>query len=104
MTRNGKDSPAGPFGPWSPTCDRIERGKQLRTLAAIAYMRLGPHHPLVAELRATEHDAMDSSGPKSSSTPCRPCRGVASSRPSSQSRGPPRKPRSRLQLGREGKQ
>jgi hypothetical protein len=51
-------SSAGPFGPWSPTCDRIERGKQLRTLASIAYLRLGPRHPLVAELRAAEHDPM----------------------------------------------
>jgi ProP effector len=49
-------SPASPFGPWSPTVHRDERVPQLRTLRAIAYMRVGPRHPLVAELRAAEHD------------------------------------------------
>jgi hypothetical protein len=46
------------WGPFSPTCHREERVPQLRTLAAIAYLRLGPHHPLVAELQAAETDAM----------------------------------------------
>jgi hypothetical protein len=46
------------YGPWSPTCDRIERGKQLRSLAALASVYLGSDHPLVAELRAAEVDAM----------------------------------------------
>jgi hypothetical protein len=46
------------YGPWSPTVDRIERGKQLRSLAALAAVYLGSNHPLVAELRAGEADAM----------------------------------------------
>jgi hypothetical protein len=46
------------WGPFSPTCHRDQRVPQLRTLAAIAYLRLGPHHPLVAELKAAETDAM----------------------------------------------
>jgi hypothetical protein len=49
---------ADAWGPWSPTCHREERTAQLRTLAAIVHMRLGPHHPLVAALRAAEHDPM----------------------------------------------
>lgn len=46
------------WGPWSPTCHREERPLQLRTLRTIAYLRLGPDHPLIAELRAAETDAM----------------------------------------------
>lgn len=43
------------YGPWSQE-DEIERGKQLRTLAAIAHLQLGANHPLVAQLRAAETD------------------------------------------------
>jgi hypothetical protein len=46
------------FGPWSPTCDRIERGKQLRSLQAILACHHGSDHPLIARLRAAERDAM----------------------------------------------
>jgi hypothetical protein len=46
------------YGPWSPTVDRIERGKQLRSMAALTAVYLGSDHPLVAELRAAETDAM----------------------------------------------
>jgi hypothetical protein len=45
------------FGPWSPTIQREERGKQLRSLASIAHV-FGPHHPLIAELRGAETDAV----------------------------------------------
>lgn len=46
------------YGPWSPTCDRIERGKQLRSLAALVAAHYGSEHPLVSELRAAETDPM----------------------------------------------
>jgi hypothetical protein len=48
------------FGPWSPTIQREERGKQLRSLASIAHVILGPRHPLIAELRRAETDAIAS--------------------------------------------
>jgi hypothetical protein len=46
------------YGPWSPACTTEERGKQLRSLAALAAAYLGSDHLLVAELRAAETDAM----------------------------------------------
>jgi hypothetical protein len=42
-----------PFGLWSPGVDPVERGAQLRALAAA---HLGSSHPLIAELRAAEID------------------------------------------------
>jgi hypothetical protein len=46
------------YGPWSPTCDRIERGKQLRCLQAIIACQLGSAHPLIGILRTGEVDPM----------------------------------------------
>jgi hypothetical protein len=46
--------PPDNYGPWSPACDQVERGKQLRTLSAIVHLQLGPNHPLITELRAAE--------------------------------------------------
>jgi hypothetical protein len=46
------------YGPWSPTVNQVERGKQLRSMAALAAVYLGSDHPLVGELRAAETDAM----------------------------------------------
>jgi hypothetical protein len=46
------------YPPWSPTVGEIERGKQLRSMAAVAYMLLGPCHPLWSTLRRSESDAM----------------------------------------------
>jgi hypothetical protein len=46
------------FGPWSPTIQPEERGKQFRSLASIAHVILGPHHPLIGELRRAETDAI----------------------------------------------
>jgi len=48
-------SPAAPFGPWSPGVDPVERVAQLRSLAGLAAVFCGSHHPLVAELRAAEN-------------------------------------------------
>jgi hypothetical protein len=45
-----------PFGPWSPDIDPVERTAQLRSLAALAAVLVGSHHPLVAELRKAETD------------------------------------------------
>lgn len=47
------------WGPWSPTClGHDRRVLLLRTLRAITYMRLGPHHPLIEKLHKAETDAM----------------------------------------------
>jgi hypothetical protein len=46
------------YGPWSSTCGHEERCRQLRCMAAIAYMLLGPAHPLWRACRAGEADAM----------------------------------------------
>jgi hypothetical protein len=47
------------FGPWSPGLhDPTERKAQLRALQAPALVYLGPHHPLISELRAGETDAL----------------------------------------------
>jgi hypothetical protein len=46
------------FGPWSPTIQHEERGKQLRSLASIAHVILGSRHPLIGELRRAETDAI----------------------------------------------
>jgi hypothetical protein len=48
---------AGLFGPWSPAVDPTERGKQFRSLAALAAVFFGTQHGLVSELRAAEGDA-----------------------------------------------
>jgi hypothetical protein len=49
----------GGYGPFSPgLSDVAERNAQLRSMGAVAYMMLGPHHPLPAELRAAEVDAV----------------------------------------------
>jgi hypothetical protein len=49
------------YGPWSPTIDPLEQGKQLRSLCAIAHLQLGPNHPLTPALRAAEdsQEALD---------------------------------------------
>ena len=45
------------YGPWSPgLCDEVERGKQLRSLQALAAVYLGSTSPLIAALREAEHD------------------------------------------------
>lgn len=44
------------YGPWSPTVSREERGRQLRCMSALAYVYLGPSHPLWSMLRAGETD------------------------------------------------
>jgi hypothetical protein len=45
------------YGPWSPALsDATERKAQLRSMAALALVYLGPDHRLVAELRAAEVD------------------------------------------------
>ncbi len=50
-------TPAG-YGPWSPALsDATERKAQLRSMAALALVYLGPDHRLVTELRAAEVDA-----------------------------------------------
>ena len=49
---------SGAYGPWCPTIDRIERDKQLRSLAALALVYLGPDHRLVADLGDAEVDPM----------------------------------------------
>jgi hypothetical protein len=47
------------WGPWSPACcGHEQRVLQLRTLRTIAYLRLGPDHPWISELRAAETDPM----------------------------------------------
>jgi len=48
----------GGYGPWSPTCDQVQRRLQMRCLSAIAYVYLGPAHPLWRTLRAGETDPM----------------------------------------------
>jgi hypothetical protein len=40
----------------APNVDNIEKIAQLRSLAAIAHLQLGPDHALVAQLRAAETD------------------------------------------------
>ena len=50
---------SGAYGPWRPTIDRIERDKQLRSLAALALVYLGPDHRLVADLGDAEVDPKD---------------------------------------------
>lgn len=47
------------YGPWSPTCDRVERGKQLRSLATLAAVYLGSDHDIVEALRSAESDPME---------------------------------------------
>jgi hypothetical protein len=49
-------TPAGPFGPWAPHVDGVERGKQFRSLAALAATFFGTGHPIVHELRCAETD------------------------------------------------
>jgi hypothetical protein len=44
------------YGPWSPTVDQIERGKQLRCMAGLARVYLGPEHELPGLLRQAETD------------------------------------------------
>jgi hypothetical protein len=44
------------FGPWRPDLDPVERIAQLRSLAGLAMVFLGPKHPLVETLRAAERD------------------------------------------------
>jgi hypothetical protein len=44
------------YGPWSPTVSREERGKQLRSMAALALVFLGPDNPLWRTLRSAEVD------------------------------------------------
>ena len=44
------------FGPWVEHIDPAERGKQFRSLAALAAVFLGSEHQLVAALRAAETD------------------------------------------------
>ena len=44
------------FGPWSPHCNSEERGRQLRTLAALALIYARPAHPLWRVLRTAETD------------------------------------------------
>jgi hypothetical protein len=44
------------FGPWVSHIDPIERGKQFRSLTALAAVFLGSQHQLVAALRAAETD------------------------------------------------
>jgi len=46
------------YGLWSPTINQAERGKQLRSLSALAAVYCGSSHPIVAELRAAEVDPM----------------------------------------------
>jgi hypothetical protein len=50
-------TPAGPFGPWAPHVDGVERGKQFRSLAALAATFFGTSHPIVGELRCAETDS-----------------------------------------------
>jgi hypothetical protein len=46
-------------GPFSPTLrDPVERVAQLRGMASVAFMLLGPHHQLWRTLRAAEADPM----------------------------------------------
>jgi hypothetical protein len=50
------DSRAAPplaYGPWSPTCDRVERGRQLRGMSALVLVYFGPSD-LFRALRAAE--------------------------------------------------
>jgi hypothetical protein len=46
----------GLFGPWSPTVDPPERGKQFRALAALSAAFLGANHEIVSTLRHAEND------------------------------------------------
>jgi hypothetical protein len=50
LSTNIKDG----YGPFSPACDEIERGKQLRSLIALTHTLFGLRHPLIVELRAAE--------------------------------------------------
>lgn len=45
------------YGPWSPACDRVERGRQLRGMSALALVYFGPGD-LFRALRAAENDPM----------------------------------------------
>jgi hypothetical protein len=47
---------AGPFGPWVPGIDPVERKMQFRSLASLAAAFFGANHPLVRELRCAETD------------------------------------------------
>jgi hypothetical protein len=55
------------FGPWSPTIQGEERGKQLRSLASIAHVILGPRHPSSANCAALKPTPSRSSGHRNSS-------------------------------------
>jgi hypothetical protein len=44
------------YGPWSPAIDRIERDRQLRCMAGLARIYLGPRHELPGLLREAESD------------------------------------------------
>jgi hypothetical protein len=59
MTFEPENQKTPAWGPWSAGCrGHLERVAQLRTLRAIAHLQLGPDHPLVGELRASEVDPM----------------------------------------------
>jgi hypothetical protein len=45
-----------PFGPWRPGIGQPERTAQFRSLAALVAAFTGSGNPLVATLRAAEHD------------------------------------------------
>jgi hypothetical protein len=45
-----------PFGPWIPGLDPIERTAQFRSLASLAALLIGSHHPLISALRQAERD------------------------------------------------
>jgi hypothetical protein len=59
-----------PYPPWS-TVDPIERRLQIRSLTALAYVYLGPGHPLWRMLRAGETDPMAFVEAQRLSTKCR---------------------------------
>jgi hypothetical protein len=47
------------WGPWSVGCKGYdERKAQLRSLAAIVHLQLGPRHPLIDALHHAELDGM----------------------------------------------
>ena len=49
-------TPALSYGPWAPGIERVECRLQMRGMSVIAYMLLGPYHPLWSMLRAGETD------------------------------------------------